>query len=570
MDAERWQRARAICRSALTVEVGSRSGYVSRECEDDSEMRREVESLITIATAETARMAEPADGARFPEPYFGGNERFAVQRRLGSGGFGVVYQVYDRERGAVVALKVLQRSEAGPLLQFKQEFRVLGDMWHPNLVGLYELLYEEGRWFFTMELVEGVNFLSYVRSLGDDFDGLRRAMRQLANGISAVHAYGKLHCDLKPGNVLVDASGRLVILDFGLVTDAAATAGRGVGFGTPGYMSPEQQAGLAGFSGKRLVQRRSDAVSGAHRKPAVRGSSAWAKYLATVEPSSIAALRPNAPSDLCELAAALLQPNPLLRPMASQVLRRWGCRRMNRTEPRGSNRRLSSGAKANLRRCMPLSARATAERPTTIFIHGPSGVGKSAVTRHFLNEVRAFHTHIVVESRCHERESVPYKALDSLVDSLHRYLTSLPVTERAQFIPSDFFALMRLFPVLENVAGTPGRVEIASPAELRLRGFQALRELLERLATRRPVVLLIDDLQWGDMDSAPFLLDLVSDPAPCPDFVSGLLPRGRSGVQSAAPAIVARERTGKFRTPDRATRRRFGARRRPGPGANAC
>jgi hypothetical protein len=66
------------------------------------------------------------------------------------------------------------------------------------------------------------------------------------------------------------------------------------------------------------------------------------------------------------------------------------------------------------------------------------------------------------------------------------------------------------------VAGTSGRVEIASPAELRLRGFQALRELLERLATRRPVVLLIDDLQWGDTDSAPFLVDLVSDPAPVP------------------------------------------------------
>ena len=155
-------------------------------------------------------------------------------------------------------------------------------------------------------------------------------------------------------------------------------------------------------------------------------------------------------------------------------------------------------------------------RPATVFIHGPSGAGKSALARRFLNEVRAVKTYLVLEGRCHERESVPYKALDSLVDNLNRHLAAIPKAGRTPLIPADFWALTLLFPVLEPLVEKPESIEIASPAELRLRGFRALRELLGRLAARQPIVLLIDDLQWGDVDSTAFLIDLVCDPAPVP------------------------------------------------------
>src|SRR5262245_14919027 len=98
---------------------------------------------------------------------FKGTERFAIERRLGAGGFGVVYQAYDRERNTPVALKTLKpgliQHDGGALYRFKREFRALADITHPNLVSLYELMSEEGIWFFTMELVMGVNFLEYVR-----------------------------------------------------------------------------------------------------------------------------------------------------------------------------------------------------------------------------------------------------------------------------------------------------------------------------------------------------------------------------------------------------------------------
>lgn len=95
---------------------------------------------------------------------FQGTERFSLRRRLGSGGFGVVYEALDRENGAVVALKVLSQKNPASLYAFKQEFRSLVDIVHPNLATLYELFADGDHWFFTMELVPGRDFLSHVRA----------------------------------------------------------------------------------------------------------------------------------------------------------------------------------------------------------------------------------------------------------------------------------------------------------------------------------------------------------------------------------------------------------------------
>jgi serine/threonine-protein kinase len=98
-----------------------------------------------------------------PLTTFSGTERFDLIRRLGEGGFGVVYEAFDRKRTARVALKVLREAEGSSLYRFKREFRALADISHENLVGLDELLTDGRHWFFTMELVDGVSLIDYAR-----------------------------------------------------------------------------------------------------------------------------------------------------------------------------------------------------------------------------------------------------------------------------------------------------------------------------------------------------------------------------------------------------------------------
>src|SRR5512144_731333 len=127
--------------------------------------------------------------------------RFAIIRHLGAGGMGTVYEALDRERDTRVALKILRHVSPDTILRFKREFRTLQRLHHPNVVRLGELGVDDARWFYTMELLDGVRFLDWVRPAkltapgGPELDDtrLRDAFRQLVHGVAALHAAGKIH-----------------------------------------------------------------------------------------------------------------------------------------------------------------------------------------------------------------------------------------------------------------------------------------------------------------------------------------------------------------------------------------
>ena len=108
------------------------------------------------------------DEASNPTPIRRLGKRFELLARLGQGGMGIVYEARDMRENAIVALKTLPELDADALLRFKNEFRALADIHHPNLVSLHELFEESGEWFFTMERVHGQDFLRYIRGVGGE------------------------------------------------------------------------------------------------------------------------------------------------------------------------------------------------------------------------------------------------------------------------------------------------------------------------------------------------------------------------------------------------------------------
>ena len=481
---------------------------------------------------------DPGESAQFLE--FASDKRFTILRRVGAGGMGVVYEAMDRERAETVALKTLLNVSPGALYRFKREFRALADVAHPNVIQLQELFFEGEQIFFTMEYVDGLEFVEYVRGdLEDQADAdpeslatereqawerLRAALRQLAAGLGALHAAGKLHRDIKPSNVLVTKEGRLVILDFGLVSDSITETVRsteaGAMVGTPAYISPEQAGGQPASAasdwyavGVMVYQALTGELP--FRGKGLKVMLAKQERDAPV-PSGIV---PGLPRDLEELCTALLARDPARRPGTAEVLQRVGSGPLGirpRSPSHGHDGDLFVGRDAQLRALQDAFAATQKGRAVLVQVHGRSGMGKSALVREFLARLQRPGRTVVLAGRCYERESVSFKALDSLIDALAKHLLRLQEARVAELMPRDVHALARVFPVLQRVKAVqqaPRRaMDVPDPRELRRRAFAALKELLARLADRAPLALHIDDLQWGDRDSAALLADLLRPP----------------------------------------------------------
>ena len=463
--------------------------------------------------------------------------RFTLVRRIGAGGMGVVYEAYDRKRGELVALKTMRRTDPSTLARFKQEFRAVAGIAHPNLVNLYEMIAVEDRWVFTMELVEGTDFVSDMRTVlpGSLAEGdatspplafneqrLRENLRQLAEGIEALHASGKLHRDIKPTNVLVTPEGRVVLLDFGLTADLGSsgkfrTTDRQI-VGTVAHMSPEQAAGqpIAPASdwysvGVMLYEAMTSRLPfvGPPHEVIVRKRSS--------EPLRASAIVPGLPEDLVDLCTRLLDRDPDRRPTGREVIATLTGSEPEPVDPAGPGRPLPLiGRDRHLQVLDSAFTGLVRRRTQSIFVFGRTGTGKTTLIRSFLEGLAGGDDAIVLSGRCYERESVPYKGLDSLIDALARHLKGLPARTLARLMPPDVAYLARLFPVLDGVpmiaAARAESIDLPDPQEARRRAVKALRVLLRRMGEKAPLVLAIDDLQWGDTDSALLLADLLGSP----------------------------------------------------------
>ena len=175
--------------------------------------------------------------------------RFEIQRLLGMGGMGAVYKARDMEVERMVGLKVIRPDLAGNpaiLARFKQELVLARQVTHRNIVRIYDLNEADGVKFITMEFIEGEDLRTILTRHGKlTPDEAVSIITQVCSGLAAAHAEGVIHRDLKPGNIMRDASGRVVIMDFGLARSVQGDGmtQTGMMIGTMEYMSPEQAMG---------------------------------------------------------------------------------------------------------------------------------------------------------------------------------------------------------------------------------------------------------------------------------------------------------------------------------------
>ena len=181
------------------------------------------------------------------------------------------------------------------------------------------------------------------------------------------------------------------------------------------------------------------------------------------------------------------------------------------------------------------------ERPSTsdplVLVVGDSGLGKSALVRELIARVLARDPNVLVlAGRCYERELLPYKALDGIVDALSQFLRKLEPEQLQSLVPAGAAILTQIFPVLGRVAGLADEPLLgpADPQERRARAFAVLRELFVRLARSYKLLLYIDDLQWADADSHLLLADLRRQPdAPALSLVVTARPGARASLEDA-------------------------------------
>jgi serine/threonine-protein kinase len=229
-------------------------------------------TIVINPTNDAATIVEPAGGPSDPEATIGGTtgwsvpiqkigprdpnapldpgtvlaERYEILKRLGEGGMGAVYQARDHELDRLVALKVIRPELAGHpdiLRRFKQELILARQVTHKNVIRIFDLGMAGGCKFITMDYIDGRDLKSILVERGKLApEEAVPIVQQVCRGLEAAHTEGVVHRDLKPQNIMVDASGRVWVMDFGLARsmEMAGMTRTGALMGTPDYMSPEQ------------------------------------------------------------------------------------------------------------------------------------------------------------------------------------------------------------------------------------------------------------------------------------------------------------------------------------------
>jgi eukaryotic-like serine/threonine-protein kinase len=355
MDQDRWKTVNHIFHAALEVSSSERQAFVRSASNGDPELQAEVEVLLRADQEAGSYLESPLlPGGLFSNSDFSLNPgdvlcgRFRILRAVGEGGMGHVFEAYDSELAVRVALKIIRpeiASNPEALTRFRQEVRLARRITHPNVCRTFDIEREtrvvgpvsnakQEVVFLTMEFLDGETLDSRIKRNGSlPLDEALHVARQIADALTAAHAIGIVHRDMKPANIMLvpaESSGshafRAVITDFGLARlDSVLSQGNhsalsysGRPIGTIAYMAPEQLEGSAVSAaadnyafGLILFEM----VTGTRAFPSDNFLSGIARRL-NGPPPSVQALVPGLPTSWCLAIEGCLRLKPADRFMS--------------------------------------------------------------------------------------------------------------------------------------------------------------------------------------------------------------------------------------------------------------
>jgi serine/threonine protein kinase len=254
---QRQERVKELFGAALEREPSEWDSFLSEAC-DDEEIRRDVRSLLSEHQQAGNFMLGPLLGSTGPRPSQTPTPskdtlskisvRYEIIAEVGRGGMGIVYRARDRETGELVALKILRpdiATDERVMERFKNELRLARKITHKNVCRIYEFSRADETAYISMEFVDGESLREVLARFGTlSFRKAIQITQQICAGLREAHALAIVHRDLKPENVMLDRSGHIKVMDFGIArsieTDTMTT---GSIIGTPAYMAPEQAEG---------------------------------------------------------------------------------------------------------------------------------------------------------------------------------------------------------------------------------------------------------------------------------------------------------------------------------------
>ncbi len=467
---------------------------------------------------------------------------YRIINKIGQGGMGEVYRAEDTKLGRNVAIKLLPPSASESVIarrRFLQEAQSASALSHPNIVTVHSIEECEGFDFIVMEFVEGETLKARMDSEGAlPLNVLLELGIQVAEALHAAHTVNLVHRDIKPANILVTPRGHAKVTDFGLaklvrtVVDQPANEAptlanltdSGTVLGTAAYMSPEQTRGHSVDSRSDIFSLGSVLYEAATRTIPFQGPSMLAVMhaIAAVEPTPPSKLRPELPREFDLIIERALAKDPERRYQTAQELAislqslrasltgSWaGVPIICDPDFSDTSAPLFVGREAELEKLGAALKQATEGTGRLFFLTGGPGVGKTSLADEFLRRSRKqFPTLLMSRGRCVEQYGTGEAYLPFL-DAMGALLNG-PGRERVGAVLRTHAPTwcMELPTAFATTTGSLEKLQQETIGATKERMMREMGDALGSLAAASPVVILLEDLHWGDPSSVDLLRHL--------------------------------------------------------------